>query len=151
MLKRSAFRLFVVLHAFVYRLTGGRYGGHVRGLRVLLLTTTGRKSGRKRTTPLTYFADDGGYVIIGSNGGSAAHPAWFLNLRSDPHATIQIGEERFAVRAEIAGAGRRAQLWAALIRIAPFYAAYAKRTRREIPLVILHRDAMRQPRRVPPA
>jgi deazaflavin-dependent oxidoreductase (nitroreductase family) len=151
MLKRSAFRLFVVLHALVYRVTGARYGGTVRGLRVLLLTTTGRKSGRTRTTPLTYFEDGGGCVITGSNGGSPAHPAWFLNLRSNPHATIQIGEERIDVRAEIVGAERRAQLWAALIKIAPFYARYAKRTRREIPLVVLRPDTERQQRRVPSA
>jgi deazaflavin-dependent oxidoreductase (nitroreductase family) len=104
---------------------------------VLLLITTGRKTGRTRTTPLTYFEHDGGYVITGSNGGFPAHPAWFHNLRSNPRATVQVNNRQFEVRAEIAGPGGRGQLWARLIEIAPFYARYATKTRREIPLVIL--------------
>jgi deazaflavin-dependent oxidoreductase (nitroreductase family) len=136
---RSIFRFFVRLHAFVYRWSTGRLGGRVRGMPVLLLTTTGRKTGRQRTTPLTYFEDDGSCVITGSNGGFHAHPDWFHNLRSDPRATVQIKRTRFRVSAEIAGPERRGRLWAKLLTIAPFYATYAQRTRRRIPLVILYR------------
>jgi F420H(2)-dependent quinone reductase len=134
---KSVFRFFLAIHIFVYRLTGGKFGGKVQGLSVLLLTTSGRKTGKKRTTPLGYFKDDGGYVITGSNAGFDTHPAWFHNLRSDPRATIEVNDQRFEVRAEIAGAEKRDKLWARLIALAPGYADYAKKTSREIPLVIL--------------
>lgn len=127
----------MAIAVFLYRLTDGKFGGRVQGLRVLLLTTTGRKTAKKRTTPLGYFEDDGSYVIIGSNAGFETHPAWFLNLKSNPRATIQVKDRQFQVNAEIAGPEKRGRLWARLIELAPGYANYAKRTRREIPLVIL--------------
>ena len=132
-------RFVMAIAVFLYRLTGGKFGGKVQGLRVLLLTTTGRKTGKERTTPLGYFEHDGGYVIIGSNGGFNTHPAWFHNLRSSPRAAIQVKEEQFEVTAEIAGPDQRGQLWLRLMELAPSYANYAKRTSREIPLVILRR------------
>lgn len=109
----------------------------MQGLRVLLLTTTGRKTGKQRTTPLGYFEANSSYVIIGSNAGSNTHPAWFHNLRNNPHAMIQINARQFEVSAEMAGQEQRGHLWAQLIEIAPAYANYANKTRREIPLVIL--------------
>lgn len=130
-------RFFLMIHVFFYRLTGGKVGSRVQGLQVLLLTTTGRKTGKRRTTPLGYFEYDGGYVVTGSNAGFDTHPAWFHNLRNKPSATIEIGDRRFDVSAEIAGSDERDRLWAQLIELAPGYAAYAQRTRREIPLVIL--------------
>jgi deazaflavin-dependent oxidoreductase (nitroreductase family) len=134
---KSIFRVVLNVYAFLYRLTGGRIGGRVQGLRVLLLTSTGRKTGKHRTTPLGYFEDDGGYVIIGSNAGSDTNPAWFYNLRTNPRATIQIGDKQLKVLAEIAQSDKRTQLWARLIELAPLYANYARKTSREIPLVTL--------------
>lgn len=131
------FRFFMTFAVFLYRQTGGKFGGKVQGLNVLLLTTTGRKTGKVRTTPLGYFEHDGGYVIIASNAGFEAHPAWFHNLRSDPRATIQVNDRQFAVRAEVAGAEQRGQLWERLMELAPSYANYANRTSREIPVVVL--------------
>lgn len=131
------FRVFTGIHIFFYRLTGGRFGGKVQGLRVLLLTTTGRKTGKARTTPLGHFEQQGGYVIIASNAGFDAHPSWFLNLKSNPHATIQLGDNRLDVSAEIAGSDKRGPLWSRLIELAPGYAGYEKETKREIPIVIL--------------
>jgi F420H(2)-dependent quinone reductase len=131
------FRVFTGIHAFFYRFTGGKLAGKVQGLRVLLLTTTGRKTGKARTTPLGHFEYDGGYVIIASYAGFDTHPAWFLNLKSNPRATIQVGNNRLDVLAEIAGPDKRAQLWAQLIELAPGYAGYATKTNREIPIVIL--------------
>ena len=78
----------------IYRLTRGRALGRVAGMPVLLLTTTGRCSGRPRTTPLTYFEDGADLVVIGSNGGEDRPPAWWLNLRDDPYATVTIGSTR---------------------------------------------------------
>jgi|SRR3990172_2239772 len=130
-------RVFMGIHVFLYRLTGGKFAGKVQGLRVLLLTGTGRKTGKLRTTPLGHFEHDGGYVIIGSNTGSDTHPAWFLNLQSNLHATIEVGDKRLEVSAEVVGPDKRNQLWARLIELAPGYADYAKKTSREIPIVLL--------------
>ena len=135
---KSLFRRFLALHVFLYRLTGGKFGGKVQGLRVLLLTTTGRKTGKKRTTPLGYFEHDGGYVIIGSNAGFDTHPAWFHNLKGNPHATVEVNDRQFEASAEVVGPDERGQLWARLVEIAPAYANYANKTSREIPLVTLH-------------
>jgi deazaflavin-dependent oxidoreductase (nitroreductase family) len=134
---RIFFKVFTGIHAFFYRLSGGRFAGKVQGLRVLLLTTTGRKTGKARTTPLGHFEHDGGYVIIASNAGFDAHPDWFLNLKSSPHAAIQVGDKKLNVSAEIAGADKRDQLWSRLIQLAPGYAGYEKKTSRVIPIVIL--------------
>jgi deazaflavin-dependent oxidoreductase (nitroreductase family) len=134
---KSLFRRFLAVYVFLYRLTGGKFGGKVQGLRVLLLTTTGRKTGRKRTTPLGYFEHDGGYVIIGSNAGFDTHPAWFHNLKGSPHATVEVNDRQFEASAEVVGPDERGQLWARLVEIAPAYANYANKTSREIPLVTL--------------
>lgn len=134
---KPVFRFILALHVFFYRLTGGKFGGTVQGLPVLLLTTTGRKTGKKRTIPLGYFKADGGYVITASYAGADIHPAWYYNLRKDPRATLEINGQRSEVRAEIAGVEKREQLWAQLVALAPGYANYEKKTSREIPLVIL--------------
>ena len=134
---RSLFRLFMSVSVFLYRLTGGSFGGRVQGLNVLLLTSKGRKTGRKRTTPLGYFEQNGSYVITASNAGFDSNPAWFYNLKSNPQATIEIGREAMPVTAEIADPELREQLWSRLVALAPGYANYARRTERIIPLVLL--------------
>ncbi len=131
------FKPILAIYVFLYRLTGGKFGGAMQGLHVLLLTTTGRKTGRKRITPLGYFERDGGYVITGSYVAFGAYPGWFYNLKSNPRAAIQVKDKQYKISAEIAGPDKRGQLWAQLIELAPTYANYAKRTSREIPLVIL--------------
>ena len=130
---RSVLRVFVSL----YRLTHGRFGGKVQGLPVLLLTTTGRKTGSKRTRPLGYLEHDGTYVVIASYAGLDTHPAWYLNLKSDPRVEIQIQDKRLMARAEPAASALREQLWAELVKRAPGYDAYRTRTTREIPVVLL--------------
>jgi deazaflavin-dependent oxidoreductase (nitroreductase family) len=125
------------LHASVFRATGGRIGGRMVGSPVLLLVTTGRKSGQKRTTVLLYLEDGGRYVIVASNGGTAAHPVWWLNLQADPEATVEIGGHKIHVRATEARGEEKARLWQRLIRMYPSYEDYQKRTDREIPVVIL--------------
>src|SRR5262245_57624301 len=88
------------VYIFLYRLTSGAIGGRMAGLNVLLLTTTGRKTGQPRTTPLGYFKDDSNFVIIASNGGAENNPAWFYNLKSNPQVNLQIGNKQLAARAE---------------------------------------------------
>jgi F420H(2)-dependent quinone reductase len=131
------FRFFMTIYVFLYRLTGGNFGGKVQGLSVLLLTTVGRKTGKKRITPLGYFEHDGYYVITASNAGFDTHPAWFHNLKRHPQVAVQIGDKQFTASAELAKPTMRGQLWAELVQRAPGYAAYEKRTIREIPIVLL--------------
>jgi len=131
------FRSIFLMVVFLYQRTAGKVGGSMQGLRVLLLTTTGRKTGKKRITPLGYFEHDGGYAIIASNAGFDTHPAWFHNLRSNPQVTLQIQDRQLAAIAEPAGPELRKQLWAKLVELAPGYRAYQKRTTREIPIVVL--------------
>jgi deazaflavin-dependent oxidoreductase (nitroreductase family) len=129
-----------VLHRTLYGLSGGRVGGKVWNLSILLLTTTGRKSGATRTTPLCYFPDGEDLVVVASNGGMDWYPDWWLNLLSDPRATVEIGRTRRRVVARAASPEERTRLWAALTAVAPGYLEYERRTSREIPLGLLRPD-----------
>ena len=123
---------------FLYNVSGGRIGGKMDKVPVLLLTTTGRKTGKKRTLPLVYILDGSAYVITASAGGADKNPGWFFNIRSNPQATIQVKDKHIKVMAEIAGQEKKSELWARLVEVAPNFAGYQKRTSREIPMVILH-------------
>jgi F420H(2)-dependent quinone reductase len=126
------------LMVFLYRATGGRIGGKMGRVEVLLLTSTGRKSGKQRTVPLVYIRDGSAYVITASAGGADKHPGWFFNVRSNPQATIEVKDKRISVVAEVAGSEKKPELWARLVELAPNFAGYQKRTSRDIPMVILH-------------
>jgi deazaflavin-dependent oxidoreductase (nitroreductase family) len=134
------FRLFMALHAGIYRLSGGKLGGSMAGTRVLLLTTTGRKSGKTFTTPLGCFEYQGGYLIVASNAGQASHPGWYFNLQNNPRVTVQVMDKEMPVTAEVLSGEARSLAWQQVISRAPNYAAYAKKTNREIPLVLLRPD-----------
>jgi F420H(2)-dependent quinone reductase len=99
------------LNVPLYRATGGRIGGRVNRAPVLLLTTTGRKSGQKRTAPIVYLADGENVVVINTNAGNARVPAWSLNLEANPEAEVEVGRKRYAVRARIAEGDERTDLW----------------------------------------
>jgi len=131
------FRIVMAFQVFLYRLTGGKRGGEMRGFKVLLLTTKGRKSGRTYTTPLGCFDHAEGYVIVASNAGQPANPAWFYNLKNDPHVTIQVMDKKMPVTAEVLSGEARAQAWQRVVETAPGYADYQTRTTREIPLILL--------------
>src|SRR5215831_13897332 len=128
----------ISVSVFLYRLTGGGIGGRMQSMPVLLLTTTGRKSGKKRTVPLGFLRDGSSYVIIASYAGQPRNPAWFFNLQSHPEATIEVKKRQMQVKAETANPEKRGELWTHLVEVAPGYAKYEKRTTREIPIVILH-------------
>ena len=104
---------------------------------MLLLRTTGRKSGERRTAALTYLADGDGYVVVGSKGGSDTPPAWLLNVEANPEVEVQVGTRRFAARARTATAAERQVLWPRVTRMWPDYQRYQSQTSRTIPLVIL--------------
>lgn len=135
---KAMLKAMVSMSVFFYKLTGGTIGGKMQSMSVLLLTTTGRKSGKTRTVPLGSFRDGSDYVIIASYAGLPQNPAWFLNLKSNPEATVQVRRQKIRVKAETANPEKRQELWAHLLEIAPGYANYQKRTSREIPVVILH-------------
>lgn len=138
---KMVFRIFLTLHVFLYRLTGGRLGSGSGEFIILLLTTVGRKSGQARTLPLGAFRDGANYVVIASNGGQATHPAWFHNLKSNPNVTLQVKDKQLNARAEVVGPDRRPELWKRLLQLAPSYERYTHSTTREIPLVLLKPSA----------
>jgi deazaflavin-dependent oxidoreductase (nitroreductase family) len=121
------------------RYLAGRKGGHEwrPGVHTLLLTTTGRRTGARRRTPLIYGRDGDNYVVVGSVGGSAKHPAWYLNLSADPHVEVLVGTEEFPAVARTAEGDERERLWEAMQEIWPYYAGYQQKTKREIPVVVL--------------
>jgi F420H(2)-dependent quinone reductase len=131
------FKVFMALHVWLYRLSGGRLGGTMRGFKVLLLTTTGRKSGKTYTTPLGLFNHERGYLVVASNAGQPANPAWYYNLKSNPQATVQVLDQVIPTTAEVLSGDARAQAWRQVITTAPAYADYEKQTTREIPLILL--------------
>ena len=125
-------------HAAIYRATGGRVGEHLPGLPgVLLLDHVGRKSDKRRTTPLVYMPDGDDLIVVASKGGYPKNPAWLLNLRAHPDTTVQIGSERLNVRAEEAGPEERRRIWPKAIAHNPHWGRYRERTNREIPIVVL--------------
>lgn len=130
-------RLFVRLHTFIYRLTGGRLGGSWAKADVLLLTTVGRRSGRSRTTPLLYLPDGDAFVVVATNDGSPDHPQWYRNLQAHPHATVHVRSRKVRVVAEDAAGADRERLWPLLVAIYPNYERDQQRTDRELPVVML--------------
>lgn len=126
-------------HVRVYRETNGETGYIWNGVPILLLTTQGRKSGEPRTVPLIYRQVGELSVVIASKGGSAAHPAWFLNILDNPEVEVQIKADVFPARARIAEGAEREALWAEAASAWPQYDTYQTRTDRLIPVVALER------------
>lgn len=144
-LDRGPFRkLSCRMHARMYRLTGGRIGGQLdsaSGVRpILLLETTGRRSGRKRSTPLVYLLDGETWVVAGANAGRDTDPAWVLNLRADPHATITVGRDVIDVVAAELDLAEAQTMWPALNAMNAQYREYQKLTDRTVPVIRFHRN-----------
>ena len=127
-------------HTFLYRLTAGRFP---KVENILILTTTGRKTGRKRSTPLIFIEDNGRYAVISSIGGNDLDPGWLLNLKASPIGIIEIREMRITVRASIAEKVDRDRLWKKFVEIHPNYANYASLTNRTMSINFLEQTQMR--------
>lgn len=126
------------LNTWAYRATGGRLGGRFRGgAPVMLLTTVGRKTGKRHTTPLLYLREGDEVVTVASKGGMDHHPIWYRNLLANPEVDVQIGTEVEHGRARTANASEKGTLWPKLVAMYPDYANYQARTTREIPVVII--------------
>ena len=137
-MKDQIAKVVTSVHEAVFRASKGRIGGTGFGMPVLILTTTGRKSGKKRSTMLTSPIQDGdSVVLIASYGGDDRHPAWFLNLRDNPDVELMMGGHNRPMRARVASVEEKAELWPRVTSKYKGYAGYQERTDRDIPVVIL--------------
>ncbi len=125
-------------HVVLYRLSGGKLGGAILGLPVLLLTTIGRKSGKQHTTPVAYFPNGDGYMIVASNQGQGKLPNWWLNMRESHQAQIEIGKRRMCVSAWQTSPEERQRLWPSVVARLSNYERYQQSTSYPIPLILLH-------------
>ncbi len=131
-------RLFLWLNIHLYRLTNGIIGGHLGSASVLLLTTTGRKTGKPRTTPLRYLRHDNGYMIAASNWGKEKPPAWFFNLQANPTVTFQVMGKHMTARAELASDDQHDALYQQFIAADKRFIDYPKTAHRIIPIILLN-------------
>jgi deazaflavin-dependent oxidoreductase (nitroreductase family) len=115
-------------------------GGGKGMVPTLLLTTTGRKSGRQLTLPLIFGRSGPDYVVIASKAGAPTHPAWYLNLEANPAVGVQVKADKFAARAHTASGAEREKLWQLMVGIYGPYEDYQKKTQRQIPVVVLKRQ-----------
>ena len=130
-------RLFYFFHRLIYRLSGGRIFTRSLGCPVILLTTTGRKSGESRTTPIFGFPEGQSIVVVPSNAGKEHYPAWYFNLQVNPLAQVQLGREVRQLKAREATPEERERLWPVLVGRYGGFQVYRERTSRHIPVLIL--------------
>jgi deazaflavin-dependent oxidoreductase (nitroreductase family) len=132
-------REWVARHIRRYVESDGRNGHEWRGVRTLLLTTRGRRSGKLRRTALIYGRDGDRYLVVASQGGAHDHPSWYYNLVANPEVQVQVGAEKFSARARPATAEEKPRLWQLMTSIWPDYDTYQRKTSRDIPVVVLER------------
>ena len=133
----SPMKVRSAIHRLYYQLTRGAIGAGSARMPILLLTTTGRKTGRRRTTPLLYVAEGENIVVVASAGGQPRHPHWWLNLEKNPEAEVQIRNEKRRVKAEEASGVERERLWRLVVGMYPGYEEFQRATTRKIPVVVL--------------
>ncbi|MCB9422277.1 MAG: nitroreductase family deazaflavin-dependent oxidoreductase [Ardenticatenaceae bacterium] len=122
-----------------FRANEGKVGGHFANMKLLLLHTTGAKSGLPRINPVACMADGNRYVIIASKGGAPTHPDWYHNLIANPQVNVEVGAEQFPALATAAEEPERTELYDKMAAIYPVFDEYRKKTTRKIPLIILNR------------
>jgi deazaflavin-dependent oxidoreductase (nitroreductase family) len=124
-------------HVDRYLATDGEEGHDWQGARTLILTTTGRRSGRRRQTPLIYGRHGDDYLVVASKGGSPQHPDWYHNLVANPEVDIQVKADKLHARARTATSEEKPELWRIMTREWPDYDSYQEKTDRDIPVVVL--------------
>jgi deazaflavin-dependent oxidoreductase (nitroreductase family) len=122
-----------------FRENGGKVSGMFAGAPLLLLTTTGARSGQPRVAPLAYTTDNDRLVVIASKGGAPTHPDWFYNVRSNPDVTVELGAEAFPARATILQGAERQRLFDQMAAQMPNFAEYQRNTTRQLPVIVLER------------
>ncbi|MEI6666402.1 MAG: nitroreductase family deazaflavin-dependent oxidoreductase, partial [Chloroflexota bacterium] len=131
--------LFLAIHVALYRATNGKIGSRMFGGDVLVLITTGRRTGQRRNTPVMYVRDpeQDRFAVIASNNGSDSHPAWFYNATAAGSAEIQVHDRRMAVGVRQATEEERARLWKVAVANYAGFDAYERKTKRHIPMLLL--------------
>jgi deazaflavin-dependent oxidoreductase (nitroreductase family) len=132
--------LFGQEHVRRYLQTDGAEGHDWQGTTVLILTTTGRRSGEPRSTPLIYGKHGEDHVVVASKGGAEEDPAWYMNLSENPEVSVQVRGDRFKARARTATAEEKPDLWRTMSERWPAYDEYQRKTVRDIPVVVLERE-----------
>jgi deazaflavin-dependent oxidoreductase (nitroreductase family) len=122
-----------------FRVHRGKSGGPMEGRPLLLLTTTGAKSGQLRTMPVMYIPDGDRLLVIASNAGAATHPDWYRNLVAHPEVTVEVGNETFKAIAIVTEGSERQRLWTRVVELYPFFADHEAKTTRQIPVIVLRR------------
>ena len=135
-LRARALKAMFKAHAEIYERSGGRVGAWL-GLPTLLLSVTGRKSGKTYSTPLVYFEDSGSFVVVGSDGAARRDPQWWKNLEADPMCDVRVGRRKTAAQASLATGAERERLWELGKKVNPMWSKYQERTERELPVVVL--------------
>jgi deazaflavin-dependent oxidoreductase (nitroreductase family) len=136
----DAMTLYGQEHIERYEATDGAEGYDWRNdTTILILTTTGRRSGEQRKNALIFRQHGDDYLVVASKGGADAPPAWYVNLQADPAVEVQVKGDKFAARARTATPEEKPELWDAMVEVWPDYAEYQKKTSREIPVVVLER------------
>jgi len=143
---RHLLPVITALHRAVFRLSGGRIGTRLFGLRFLVLEHVGRRTGARRETPLLYIEHDGAFLVVASNAGRDYAPAWWLNLQAKPDVAVRIGGGRVAVAARRASSEEALRLWPVVIATFSWFEEYRAGTMREIPLVLLEPRTSGTPR-----
>jgi deazaflavin-dependent oxidoreductase (nitroreductase family) len=138
-MKDTLIKWFTRFNAFLIRISKGRLGSQLGTQSILVLHTTGRRSGRPRSTPIAYFERDGRYLLVGSNWGRPADADWVQNLRRQPHARIDVRGQSFAVEAREASGDEYQELWKYVTQKHPPYLQYQRMTSRRIPIIVLQR------------
>ncbi|WP_306335294.1 nitroreductase family deazaflavin-dependent oxidoreductase [Streptomyces sp. KL118A] len=134
-------RAIVATNVWIYRRSSGKVLGKFGRLDALLLTTQGRKSGKRRTNPVGYLYDNGRFIVLAAYGGNAVHPGWYHNLRTNPAVTVEIGAETIRCTAALQKSGaERDRLWKALTDVFPTFLKFQDKTERLLPIVVLTPD-----------
>ena len=132
-------KYFGKVHKVLYKLSGGRYGARMGWIKVALVDTTGRKSGKKRTVPIACYPYRDSIVVSASNSGQESHPAWYLNMQANPRVTVQLGQERYQALAENIPEEEREELWVRIVKMNKHQGEYLDNVSRKIPLVWFRR------------
>ncbi len=136
-LGNTIFKAVTGIHVFLYRKSGGKIWGRMVGLPILLLTTTGRKTGLERTNPVVYVRDGNDYLLSASAGGADKNPAWFANLESKPDAKIEVDGKTIPVKVVITTGDERTGLYEQFKSASNNFVEYEKKTTRKIPVIRL--------------
>lgn len=129
--------IIVTVHRYLYRVTNGRIGARLAGIPILLLNTTGRKSGKQYTIPLAYHPAQEGYVVVASNNALPKNPGWYYNVLADNNITIQVGQDIFAVSARELQGNQREMMWQQATKTNSAWDGYKEKTERQIPVILL--------------